>query len=127
MRVMDDLAQYSSLPPGDVHEWTTSVIEDLDSSILFVHAPWSGPSYVAFTKLTARLASAPGSPRLFVRDIDTLSADTKRTFGVLRGVGETFWIRDGHVVASLRDYAGDGWTESFDINNGLLDVVTVTE
>ncbi|MCX5747478.1 MAG: hypothetical protein NT062_33860 [Proteobacteria bacterium] len=118
--VEKSIALYSSLPPNEVSEWLSGSIEDIDSAILFVLATWSVPSTIAFVKLTRRLANTPASPALLVCDIDKLSSDADKLFGNLRGVGETFWIRDGQVVASLRDYTSDEWGNVVDRNSEML-------
>ncbi|MDP3277212.1 MAG: hypothetical protein Q8Q09_18630 [Deltaproteobacteria bacterium] len=114
------IARHSSLPPNEVREWASGSMEDIESAILFVLATWSGQSIAAFKKLTERLASTPASPVLLVCDIDNLSVETRRIFGSLRGAGETFWIRDGHVVASLQDYTLDDWVNAVDRNREML-------
>jgi hypothetical protein len=122
MTVAAVVAQYSSLPPDAVKEWpsSSSSMNEIDSAILFVLAIWSGQSISAFKRLTERLANTPASPTLLVCDIDNLSSDAIRLFGDLRGMGETFWIRKGQVVASLRDYKSDEWRNSVDRNGELL-------
>ena len=120
MSIASIIARYSSLPQNDVREWSEDTIEDMESAILFVLALWSGQSIAAFKKLTERLAGTPPSPSLFVCDIDTLSAEIRKQFGSLQGVGETFWIRNGQVVASMRDYTSVDWSASVDRNNETL-------
>jgi len=120
MSVTSIILQYSALPPDSVKEWTPGALEDIDSSILFVLATWSGQSLAAFKKLTSRLANEPGGPELLVCDIDKLSPELTRQLGSLRGVGETFWISKGRVVARTIDYEHDDWSDSIDKNNNIL-------
>jgi hypothetical protein len=114
------IARYSLMPPNEVTEWSSGSIEDIGSAILFVLAPWSGQCIAAFKKLTERLANTPVPPVVLVCDIDQLSSETSSLLGGLRGVGETFWILDGKVVAMLRDYTSDEWLASVDRNSALL-------
>ncbi len=120
MSVAAIIARYSLLPQSGVKEWPSGSLEGIESAILFVLAPWSGPSIAAFGKLTSLLANTPAPPPLLVCDIDNLPSETKKLFGKLRGVGETFWIRDGQVVASLCDYTADDCLTSVDRNSELL-------
>jgi hypothetical protein len=120
MSVAAIIARYSLLPEGAVKEWPSGSVEDIESAIVFVLALWSGPSIAAFGKLTSLLANTPAPPPILVCDIDNLSSETTRLFGKLRGVGETFWIRDGQVVASLWDYTSDDCLASVERNSEML-------
>lgn len=57
------------------------------------------------------MATLPSRPRLLVYDIDELPDELRRSLGPLRGVGETFWVHDGTILASLTDYKRDDWSE----------------
>lgn len=120
MTVAAIIARYSSLSPNSVRAWRSDSIEDIESAILFVLATWSGPSVAAFLLLTKQLASRAASPLLLVCDIDELSDQMRRALGELRGVGETFWIEDGQVVASLREYTSEEWIRAVDEHCALL-------
>ncbi|MFO0695707.1 MAG: hypothetical protein U0230_19250 [Polyangiales bacterium] len=120
MSVASIVERYSALPPDRVRVWTSGAVGDADRSIVFVLAPWSGQAIAAFQKLTELLARAAESPPLFVCDIDALSAEVRSLFGELRGNGETFWIRDGRIVAALRDFTTDEVTDSVAGNGELL-------
>ena len=90
MTIAAIIAKHSSLPPDAVKEWSSSgSMNEIQSAILFVLATWSGQSISAFKRLTERLANTPAAPALLVCDIDDLSSEAIKLFG-LRGMGETF-------------------------------------
>ena len=115
--VASAISKYSALPETAIGEWTPGVLADIDRSILFVLATWSGPSLEALRKLTTALAGEPNATAVLMVDIDKLPAELTQQLGPLRGAGETFWIRGGRVVAKLCDYERDGWSDSITRNN----------
>ena len=120
MSVAAAILRYSALPPDVVREWVPGALEEIDCSILFVLATWSGQSLAAFGKLTARLASESDIPKVLVCDIDRLSPEITLQLGNLRGVGETFWINKGRIVGTVTDYEKNDWSDAVGKNNSLL-------
>ncbi len=122
MTVVDDaIAHYSVLPSHAFREWRGTV-EDIDAAILFFLATWSGPCLFALLRLTTHLASDTRTrPHVLVFDIDGLSPHLRRECGPLQGVGETFWIRNGVVVARLANYDREDWSRTIDENCKLLE------
>lgn len=111
MNVTEIIHRYSSLDPRIIVQTRVESLHDIGSSILFVLAVWSGPSIAAFKRLTEHWATLPSRPRLLVYDIDELPDELRRSLGPLRGVGETFWVHDGTILAALADYKRDDWSE----------------
>jgi hypothetical protein len=92
------------------HEFDALDPSGISSGIVFAHAIWSGPSVVAFEKLTGVLASMPGfGGGIHVIDFDDLTASRSsvlwEAFAVHRivpgGNGETFWIHRGEIIGIL--------------------------
>ncbi|MCU0674426.1 MAG: hypothetical protein MUE69_16745 [Myxococcota bacterium] len=111
MNVTEIIHRYASLDPRSIDQTRVESLLDIGSSILFVLAVWSGPSIAAFKRLTEHLAILSTRPRLLVCDIDELPDEMRISLGHLHGVGETFWVHDGNILASLTDYKRDDWSE----------------
>ena len=103
------LAKYSRLPIerikyiADADEGT---VRSIGRGILFLMAFWSGPSVMAFAKLTEVLASLPADDlEIVVVDVDGSPAlyELSEFKGNITGSGETAWVRNGRIVStSLR-------------------------
>jgi hypothetical protein len=93
------LAHYSRLPRDRVA--VTSRPLDLETpSIVFVYAAWSVQSVLALRQLTSILAAEWFAPPLVIVDTDDEAA-VSMLEPVPSGNGETFWVRDHRVVASV--------------------------
>ena len=94
-QLCDRIEFYCEVPP--------SIVSEIELGILFVMAFWSGPAMQSFSQLLDTVARLdPGKRlRLVVVDTDTVSELQKVPpfQGRLHGAGETFWIRDGQIVA----------------------------
>lgn len=98
------LVKYSKLPAerikyvADANEDT---VRSIGRGILFLMAFWSGPSVMAFAKLTEVLAALKADDlELVVVDVDG-SADLYELpefKGQISGSGETAWLRQGKIV-----------------------------
>jgi hypothetical protein len=78
--------------------------------ILFIFAGWSGPSVHAWKALTRALGGDRDLDfKVYVIDADELPTDfADHELKVLpHGNGETFWIRDGHILHSLSKYGDE--------------------
>jgi hypothetical protein len=85
------------------------VVATISCGVLFVMAWWSGPARQAFVQLKAALKrlDPAGQLELVVIDTDGVTGYVLPCGrSVLHGAGETFWIRDGVVIAdaSWGDY-----------------------
>lgn len=120
MSVAATIERYSALPSGSVRQWTPGNLHQVEAAILFVMATWSGQSIAAFKKLTTHLVRAERRPKLLVCDIDDLSPDARSSLDNPRGIGETFWILRGRVIATMANYAKGDWSDAIDANNRLL-------
>lgn len=107
-----------SLVHGCAEELNVSVrdlsacdIEDIDACILIVVATWSGQSVAALRMLSHELLRLRQRPPLVVCDADHLSPEDVANSGALSGYGETFWIKNGRVTASLLRYDSRGWRD----------------
>jgi hypothetical protein len=99
--------KYSAIPldrlqiicnPVDLH------LERIRRGVLFIFAAWSGQAVMAWQRLTRLLGSRDFEPLdLIVMDIECMTTQemTQILGRTLHGQGETFWIRDGKLVASL--------------------------
>ena len=113
MRALFDIGpmvrKYSLLPADRVR-----LIQDIADfqlagvrlGIVIIFAAWSGQAVLALQKLTRFLIGRDQSIDLFVVDIESMTTqEMKQWFGrEFYGHGETQWIRDGKVVASLEAY-----------------------
>lgn len=88
----------------------------LDRFVVFVHAPWSGPSVQALKALGTALAQAGSeAPRLLVLELDAIAPEYSLAwFGELvQGWGETYWIRQGVIIHRLARYSRPWEVEGF--------------
>jgi hypothetical protein len=74
--------------------------------IVFIYARWSGTAIHSWRTLTSALAQLDRLPRILVVDADEFQpASTTELIGELpQGKGETFWLREGQIVATLAGY-----------------------
>jgi hypothetical protein len=105
------VTRYSALPLERVH--LVSRFDDLPLSeircgIVYFLAAWSGPSVMHFRSITEVLSRIGSSClEFYVVDIDCVPDDFMRlTFhrSAPAGAGETLWVGDGVVVASVLTY-----------------------
>lgn len=83
---------------------------EIRRGIIYFFAVWSGPSHMIFRRITDLMGSIDSSLELVVVDIDSVPVDfliAKLGGASPTGAGETLWIRDGTVVASVRAYGDD--------------------
>jgi hypothetical protein len=101
------LVKYAKLPIERVAylpDADERIVRSIERGILFLMAFWSGPSVMAFAKLTevvARLDKV-GALELVVVDVDGSPklAEMPEFVGKVRGAGETAWVREGKIVAT---------------------------
>jgi hypothetical protein len=104
--------------PRDRVSVTDRPLELRTPSIVFVYAAWSAQSIIALRKLTAILADDPFAPSFAIVDTDDEAA-VSTLEPVPSGNGETFWVRDGKIVASVT--RGDELRKDvIEKNNALL-------
>jgi hypothetical protein len=98
------LVKYSKLPAerikyvADANEDT---VRSINRGILFLMAFWSGPSVIAFAKLTDVLATLKADElELVVVDVDGSPDlyELPELKGQVSGSGETAWVRNGKIV-----------------------------
>ncbi len=102
------LVKYSKLPVERI-KYVADANEDtvlsIGRGILFLMAFWSGPSVMAFAKLTEILAALKTDDlELVVVDVDG-SVDLYELpefKGQISGSGETAWVRQGKIVNGNR-------------------------
>lgn len=104
------------------HEATID-LSQLGCGILFVLAPWSGASVLAFRALNRALARMRD-----LHDITVYIADngSPKTLEFMTGIGdvpaghgETYWISDGVVRSKLEKYGEDEESLIEDYTRGL--------
>jgi hypothetical protein len=85
-------------------------LERIRRGVLFVFAAWSGQAVMALQRLTRLLGSRDFEQlEVIVLDIECMTTqEMTQIFGrTLHGDGETFWIREGKLVASLEIYKSE--------------------
>jgi hypothetical protein len=79
-----------------------TVFREIRCGVLFVMAFWSGPSVMAFARLTEVLSNLDPDGRLqfVVVDTDGVPAlyEMAEFLGRMHGAGETAWVKDGRIV-----------------------------
>lgn len=98
--------QHSGSLPVCVQEDEGVKVPELARAVVILHATWSAPSGACLKCLASIRVIYPGR-WLYVVDIDSVSPGwVESYFGtVSHGRGETFWIRDGHVIRREESYA----------------------
>lgn len=100
------LAKYSNLPVDRIRyvpNADNQTIRSIRRGVLFLMAFWSGPSVAAFSKLTEMLSRiGMEGLELVVVDVDgSQELETVPEFKeMIRGAGETAWVRDGEIVST---------------------------
>src|SRR4051812_41487861 len=100
------LAESSKLPGAQMRNVADADVQTyrrIRRGILFLMAFWSGPSVLAFSKLTQTLSGlGMEGLELVVVDVDSSpELDEMPEFqGKIRGAGETAWVRDGTIVST---------------------------
>lgn len=98
------LVKYSKLPAERIKyvaDAGKNTVRSIDRGVLFLMAFWSGPSVMAFAKLTEVLAAQPTEDlELVVVDVDGSPDlyELPEFTGQITGSGETAWVRHGKVV-----------------------------
>jgi hypothetical protein len=91
------------LPPGE-----PIGVAGLKTGIIFIVAKWSGASQIAFRTLNAVLAEIADlhDLKLYVADTDEEPAEQFiiQSGMIPSGGGETFWVKDGVLVAEMANY-----------------------
>jgi hypothetical protein len=124
MRALFDVGpmvrKYSALPFDRVRlirDIADFQLPEIRRGIVLVFAAGSGQAVLALERLTRFLAARDESIDLIVIDIESMTMqEMKQSFGrEFHGHGETLWIRDGKVVASVELYAPDAevWMLSY--------------
>jgi len=74
--------------------------------VVNLFAPWAGPCFVCLKILAAMKLPTP-EPWLHVVDLSDVTAEwLADTFGLMpHGRGETFWVRDGKIIAQDEAFA----------------------
>lgn len=116
-KIEDALRRESRLPRDRVSV-TNRPLELKTPSVVFVLAAWSVQSMIGLRDLTTVLASDPLAPPFVIVDADDEAA-VSTLEAVPSGAGETFWVRDGKIVASVARYDGLG-EDAIKKNNALL-------
>jgi hypothetical protein len=98
-KIEDALARESQLPRARVSV-TNRPLSVPAPSIVFVLAAWSVQSMMALRQLTTILAADPLAPPFLVVDTDDEAA-VSQLEAIPSGAGETFWVRDGKIVARI--------------------------
>lgn len=96
------------------------LVEDTKRGVIFLHAFWSAPSAVRFKYACYALEEAVpwDSFQFHVVDVDGLAPGSIfEQHQQLGGYGETFWIKDGQIVASQ---GRDSSNKQFDANTANL-------
>jgi hypothetical protein len=100
------LAMYAKLPIERITylpEADDEIIRSIDNGILFLMAFWSGPSLLAFSKLTEIISKLRADAlSITVVDVDGSPAlyEALEFKGQVRGYGEAAWIRNGKIIAT---------------------------
>ena len=83
-------------------------LEAIGTAVLFVLARWAIASLVSFRALNRALQDAVGSGQLRLHVADTDDQHTEefiiRNGDVPSGGGETYWIKNGRIVAKMANY-----------------------
>jgi hypothetical protein len=84
-------------------------LSEIRRGIVIIFAAGSGQAVLALQRLTRFLATRDESINFIVVDIESMTTqEMKQSFGrEFHGHGETLWIRDGKVIASIEVYAPD--------------------
>jgi hypothetical protein len=105
------VTQYSALPHERVRivkRFEELPVTEIRRGVVYLLAAWSGPSVMFFRRITELIGCLESMLEFFVVDIDCVPADFfSTTFArhAPTGAGETLWVRDGVVVASVGTYA----------------------
>jgi hypothetical protein len=99
------------------------ILNQIPCGILFIFAVWSGPAIQAFKQLTSVLASRRDlAVPIFVLNTDEIpEAFFDNTLKVVpAGAGETFWIKDGGIVHTVRYFKQTSSPEIIQFTESLL-------
>lgn len=80
----------------------------LPTSVVFLHAVWSGPSVKALKAYIAAFVKlhAATSVRFYIVNVDDLADEfIARLPGVFGGNGETFFVREGKIVGNIPHFS----------------------
>jgi hypothetical protein len=116
MRALFDVGpmvrKYSALPFDRVRlirDIADFQLSEIRQGIVIVFAAGSGQAVMALQHLTRFLAARDESIDFIVVDIESMTTqEMKQWFGrEFHGHGESLWIRDGKVIASIEVYTPD--------------------
>jgi len=90
--------------------------------IVFIYARWSGTAIHAWQTLTTALATLERLPAVVVVDADEFQpALANELLGELpQGKGETFWMKQGRIVAMLSGYRESATETIFQHSQSLI-------
>lgn len=123
MSVQDAIDKYSMLPIGRVRAWDPKGVRTIELGIVFVLATWSGEALASLRRLTGLLASDFPNFKVpvLVWDADALTQGSAQALGSpIHGYGETFWVRNGRIIARLSNYRKPGWEDDVRRNTEIL-------
>ena len=100
-----------ALPKSDLVDF-----ESVETGIFFVHAVWSPQSIIILSYVAKCLEEMdePEGIELVVADNDGVSSalwDRLRQETILGGYGESFWIRNGVLIAARKFHSERDYTE----------------
>lgn len=100
-----------------------TIAEDIPgevSAIFFMYAAWS----TSFLQLSFLIESLKNHPNiiLYIFDIDQSNTEEiKNRFNVYSdGWGETFWLKQGHIILSIKKYSSNEINELVNNNINLI-------
>lgn len=117
---IEDALRLESRLPRDRVSVTHTPLGLATPSVVFVLATWSAPSMIALRRLTTQLDADPLAPPFVIVDADDEAA-VATLEPVPSGAGETFWVRDGKIIASITRF-DESTEDAIEKNNALLRV-----
>jgi hypothetical protein len=101
------LARLAAVPASRIRflpEADEAAIRGIRYGVFFIVAFWSGPSRMAFRRLTEVLAALDPEARLEFVVADTDGSESlshlPEFHGKMHGAGETAWVKDGQIVTT---------------------------
>jgi hypothetical protein len=118
------LGNNRGLDPNDIQFPSASSfnVEGIPGAILFIFAVWSGPSVQAFQSLTSVLASRSdlAVPILVLNTDDIPEGVLHKLKIVPAGAGETFWIKHGRILHTVRYFKQTSPREIIEFTQSLV-------
>ncbi len=100
---------YSELSTLPIFGPASMTFAEIETSMLFVVAPWSGPSLHALRLVTHHLKGMAEKPTLWICDIDRLPVQQLLLIHQPQGWGEVLWLHGGEVVAACVIHKESDW------------------